>query len=441
MCGRSTGTSTDPGPVADLGEVFAGTPDVVVVLHPLVHHGLAYRRGPAGQPRYPVDDVDDEVVAVHVVEYQHVERSRRGALLLVPAHVDLVVVGAPVGQPVDEPRVPVVGEDDRLVGGEDGVELGVRQAVRVLGGRLQAHEVHDVDDAHLEVGQVVAEQVGGGEHLQRRYVAGGRQYHVGLAVVVAGPVPDAQSPRAVQCGVVHVQPGGRGLLAGDDDVDVVAAAQAVVGHGQQGVRVRWQVHPDHLGLLVHHVVDEAGILVGEAVVVLPPHVRGQQVVERRDRLAPGQVPGHLEPFGVLVDHRVDDVYERLVAGEQAVPAGQQVPLEPALAGVFGQDLHHPPGRREVLVHYGHFAAPDLVGDVEDGAEAVGLGLVGADDAEVARLRVGGDDVAQEAAEHPGGLDRLAGLHGIGAEVGHFQVARVAAAVGVRVGAHPRIAGR
>ena len=41
--------------------------------------------------------------------------------------------------------------------------------------------------------------------------------------------------------------------------------------------------------------------------------------------------------------------ERLVAAEQAVPAGQEVALEPALAEVLGQDLHDPPGRRLMLV--------------------------------------------------------------------------------------------
>ena len=37
-----------------------------------------------------------------------------------------------------------------------------------------------------------------------------------------------------------------GLLPGDDHVDVLLAAQAVVGDRQQRVRVRWQVHADHV---------------------------------------------------------------------------------------------------------------------------------------------------------------------------------------------------
>jgi len=39
----------------------------------------------------------------------------------------------------------------------------------------------------------------------------------------------------------------------------------------------------------------------------------------------------LQPLRVLVEHRVDDVHEGLVAVEQAMPAGEDVALEPALA--------------------------------------------------------------------------------------------------------------
>ena len=61
-----------------------------------------------------------------------------------------------------------------------------------------------------------------------------------------------------------------------------------------------------------------GILVGEAVVVLLPHVRGQEVVEGRDLSPPGESERDLEPLGVLVEHGIDDVDEGLVAVEHAV---------------------------------------------------------------------------------------------------------------------------
>ena len=72
--------------------------------------------------------------------------------------------------------------------------------------------------------------------------------------------------------LVHRQPLGRGLLASDDDIDVVAAAQAVVGDGQQAIGVGRQIDADDLGLLVYHMIDEAGVLMAEAVVILPPDV-------------------------------------------------------------------------------------------------------------------------------------------------------------------------
>ena len=87
----------------------------------------------------------------------------------------------------------------------------------------------------------------------------------------------------------------------------------------------------------------------EAVVVLAPHVRGEEIVERRDRLPPRNAARDLQPLRVLIEHRVDDVDERLVAREQAVAAGQEVALEPSLADVLRQDLHHAPVGRETLV--------------------------------------------------------------------------------------------
>jgi hypothetical protein len=37
---------------------------------------------------------------------------------------------------------------------------------------------------------------------------------------------------------------------------------------------------------------------------------------------------------VLVEHRIDDMNESLVAREQTVPAGEQITLQPALAQVL-----------------------------------------------------------------------------------------------------------
>ena len=65
--------------------------------------------------------------------------------------------------------------------------------------------------------------------------------------------------------------------------------------------------------------------------VSAPDMRGQEIVERGEWPA---LPRHLEPLGVLVEHRIDDVDEGLVAVEQPVAAGDQIAFKPALAEVL-----------------------------------------------------------------------------------------------------------
>ena len=79
----------------------------------------------------------------------------------------------------------------------------------------------------------------------------------------------------------------------------------------------------------------------EPVVVLAPDGRRQQDVLRRDRRAPRHVVlGDVQPLRVLVEHRIDDVGERLVGVEEPVPAGEQIALQPAEQRVLRQHLHH-----------------------------------------------------------------------------------------------------
>ena len=106
------------------------------------------------------------------------------------------MVRAAVGQPVDQPRVSMEGEDDRLVLGEELVEIHVAQPVRVLGLRLQLHEVDDIDHSDFQLGQMLAQNGDGGERFQRGHVATAGHDHIGCnTLVVAGPLPDADCPQ------------------------------------------------------------------------------------------------------------------------------------------------------------------------------------------------------------------------------------------------------
>ena len=80
----------------------------------------------------------------------------------------------------------------------------------------------------------------------------------------------------------------------------------------------------------------------EAVVVLPPYGGRDQQIERSDVRTPRQLVALVQPLGVLVEHRIDNMDKRLVGRQEAVPPGQQVAFQPALQGMLAQPLHDPP---------------------------------------------------------------------------------------------------
>src|SRR5262249_43936537 len=149
--------------------------------------------------------------------------------------------------------------------------------------------------------------------------------------------------------LIHCEPLRSRMFAAYNYVDVLAAAQTMVGYRQQTIGVRRQIDADDFGLLVDHMVDESRILMAESVVILPPDVRGEQYVQRRNRSSPRDVTSHFQPLGMLIEHRVDDVNESLVAVEQAMAAGQQIALQPAFALVFAEHLHHTTRGGEMVV--------------------------------------------------------------------------------------------
>ena len=135
-------------------------------------------------------------------------------------------------------------------------------------------------------------------------------------------------------GSLHIQPLQFGLLAGYDYIDVVPAAQAMIGHREKAIGIRWQIDANNVGFLVHYVIDEPRILMSKAVMVLAPDMRCEQVIERGDRAAPFDMACDLQPLRVLVEHGIDDVNEGFVTREKSVSAGEEVALQPALAHVF-----------------------------------------------------------------------------------------------------------
>src|SRR5438477_1577954 len=162
----------------------------------------------------------------------------------------------------------------------------------------------------------------------------------------------------------------------------MAAAQTMISHGKQRVGIRRQIHPDNVGFLVHHEINEARVLMSEAVVILPPDVRSQEIIERSDGTPPRDVTCGLEPFGMLIEHGIRDVDKGLIAGEEPMTAGEQITLQPALTHVLTQDLHDPSVWRQMLINRKNWFHPHLICGLIQRIEAVGGSLVRAEYAEV-----------------------------------------------------------
>ena len=186
---------------------------------------------------------------------------------------------------------------------------------------------------------------------------------------------------------------------------------------------------------------------GEPVVILPPDRGRQQDGLGCDRGAPRHVVlADVQPLGVLVEHRIDDVREGLVGVEEAMAPGEEIAFEPAEQRVLREHLHDASVARQLAAvgvlrqHVGH---PRLLARAVDGLQPVGRRLVRTEDAEACGVVL--HDVAQVLAERlrvlvhrraPGGH-----LHRVAAKVGQLERLAQQPAVGVRIGAHAPVPSR
>src|ERR1039458_1100598 len=119
------------------------------------------------------------------------------------------------------------------------------------------------------------------------------------------------------------------------------------------------------------MVEEAGILVRKAIVILLPDVGSKQIVQGGDLPAPWQFQRYFQPLGVLVEHRIDDVNKGLIAVKQPVPSGEQISFEPTLALVLTEHrVQHASGGCEEFVIFYFSGVPLTVGDFKNRAQEI-----------------------------------------------------------------------
>jgi hypothetical protein len=63
--------------------------------------------------------------------------------------VEILVVGAAIGEAMNEPGIAVKREHDGFVLRKQRVKVMIAQAMRVFTRRLQFHQIDHINDAHL----------------------------------------------------------------------------------------------------------------------------------------------------------------------------------------------------------------------------------------------------------------------------------------------------
>ena len=118
---------------------------------------------------------------------------------------------------------------------------------------------------------MLVQQVNSCQCFHCRHIACAGHYYIRFAIpVITGPLPNANSGAAVFDSRIHVQPLWLVLFSGNDDINKIPAAKALVCYIKQGVGIRREKNTDDIGFFIHHEVDKARILVRKAVVVLSP---------------------------------------------------------------------------------------------------------------------------------------------------------------------------
>src|SRR6185437_11149252 len=109
------------------------------------------------------------------------------------------------------------------------------------------------------------------------------------ALVVTSFIPNTYPLGAMFDGSVNIHVLQMHLLVANNYVYIILTSQTVISDRQERIDVGRHVDASHGSTLVHYDINETGILVGKAVMILAPHGRSDQQVQGRDFFTPGQL--------------------------------------------------------------------------------------------------------------------------------------------------------
>jgi len=114
LCGSVPGV-VRPFPIAYFRQILTLHADIQLMFDKLAMHLLFQVRGGIVQLGQSIQRSQNEMEAVQPIEDGHVEGGGNGAFFLVPPDMDVGMVGPFVSEPVNEPWISMIGENDWFV--------------------------------------------------------------------------------------------------------------------------------------------------------------------------------------------------------------------------------------------------------------------------------------------------------------------------------------
>src|SRR5262249_19729704 len=157
------------------------------------------------------------------IEHDHIEGRGRRTLFIKTAYMEARCVRTAMDNLVNCPGVTMVSKHDRPISREVLNEGGFVQPMGVEEGLVQGHQVNNVDHAHLQFWQVLAQPPGRCPRFLCRNVTCTGQHDARFDVlIVTRPVPGRYSAPTMDHRLLHAEPVELWLLIDDDEIDVVA---------------------------------------------------------------------------------------------------------------------------------------------------------------------------------------------------------------------------
>ena len=138
--------SVRPSPICDLRHIDAVLMRVVAAIDLDVAEPLLGVSPDFLELRGAVDRVDRQGEAVDLIVDGEFHGRVDIAFFLVPAHVQIPVIGAAVGQAMNQPGITVEIEDDGFVDCKETVEITIIQTMWMFPVGLHLEQVDDIDE-------------------------------------------------------------------------------------------------------------------------------------------------------------------------------------------------------------------------------------------------------------------------------------------------------